>query len=101
MRLKLLGPPGTGKTTRLMDYLEAELKNGIAPNRVGFLTFTRAARIEALQRTGRDEKDFPFLKTIHAICYRQLAIGRDQIVRPENIRNFGLQLGVKLTGNTL
>ena len=101
MKLKLLGPPGTGKTTRLMEYLEKELREGTAPNRISFLTFTRAARIEALQRTGRNEKEFPFLKTIHAICYRQLAIGRDQIVRPENIREFGFRLGIKLTGNTL
>lgn len=65
------------------------------------MTFTRAARLEALQRTGKTERDFPYLKTIHSICYHQLTIGRDQIVRPENLREFGKQLGIKLTGSTL
>lgn len=65
------------------------------------MTFTRAARKEALTRTGKTEKDFPYLKTIHSICYHQLAIGRDQIVRPEDIRSFGNRIGVKLTGVTL
>jgi DNA helicase-2/ATP-dependent DNA helicase PcrA len=99
MKLKILGPPGTGKTTCLLQYLEKEIQNGTPPNRISFLTFTRAARVEALQRTNKADNDFPYLKTIHSICYRQLAIGRDQIVRPENIRKFGNQLGIKLTGN--
>lgn len=101
MKLKILGPPGTGKTNRLMQYLEKELEQGTLPSKISFLTFTRAARVEALQRTGKTEKDFPYLKTIHAICYRQLAIGKDQIVRPENLRVFGRQIGAKLTGNNL
>jgi DNA helicase-2/ATP-dependent DNA helicase PcrA len=99
MRLKILGPPGCAKTTTLLNYLQKEIADGIKPERISFLTFTRAARVEALQRTGEDEKNFPYLRTIHAICYRQLAIGRDQIVKPEDIRSFGNQLGAKLTGN--
>jgi len=101
MKHKLLGPPGTGKTTRLLEYLERELDSGIPAERIAFLTFTRAARLEALHRTGKTEKEFPYCKTIHSICYHQLGIGRDQIVRPENIRIFGKKLGVKLTGSDL
>lgn len=56
--------------------------------------------MEALERTGKTLNDFPFLKTIHSICYHQLGIGRDQIVRPETICKFGGQLGVKITGAT-
>ncbi len=82
-----------------MDYLQQELENGVDPNRVAFLTFTRAARLEALQRTGKTEADFPFLRTIHAICYRQLNISQDQIVRPSSLRAFGKSIGIKLTGN--
>ena len=100
MKLKLLGPPGTGKTTRLMQYLEKELQDGTDPHRLAFLTFTRAARVEALTRTGKTDEDFPFLRTIHAICYRQLAVSQDQIVRPKDLRVFGKQIGIKLTGTT-
>src|SRR5882762_7706809 len=98
VKLKLLGPPGTGKTTRLMELLKEELKRGTRPDRVAFLTFTRAARHEALQRTLRTEKDFPYLKTIHSICYHSLGIGKDQIVRPDNLKEFAQRMGIKLTG---
>jgi DNA helicase-2/ATP-dependent DNA helicase PcrA len=101
MKLKLLGPPGTGKTSKLLEYFEMELQSGVAPNRIAFLTFTRAARIEALQRTGRHETDFPYLKTIHSICYHQLNVGKDQIARPDNLRSFGYKIGIKMTGNEL
>lgn len=101
MKYKLLGPPGTGKTTRLLEYLERELEKGIPAERIAFLTFTRAARMEALHRANKTEKEFPFCKTIHSICYHQLGVGRDQVVRPENIRVFGKKIGIKLTGADL
>jgi len=101
MKMKLLGPPGCGKTTALLEYLEKELEAGVLPHRVAFLTFTRAARYEALQRTQKTNEEFPYLKTIHSICYHQLGTGRDQIVRPEDIRVFGKKIGIKLTGNEL
>jgi superfamily I DNA/RNA helicase len=83
-----------------MELLEEELALGTRPDKIAFLTFTRAAREEALQRTGRTEADFPYLRTIHAICYRQLGITQDQIVKPHDLRTFGKFLGVKLNGNT-
>ena len=98
MKLKLLGPPGCGKTTRLLQHLEKELEKGTPPERIAFLTFTRAARIEALTRTGKTDVEFPYLKTIHSICYHQLTIGKDQIVRPDTLRTFGRKIGVKLSG---
>lgn len=52
-------------------------------------------------RTGKNDKEFPYLRTIHSICYHQLGIGKDQIVRPNNLRVFGRKLGINLTGNTL
>ena len=98
---KILGPPGCGKTTRLLEYLQREIESGTPPERIAFLTFTRAARLEALQRTSQTEKTIPYLKTIHSICYHQLAVGKDQIVRPEDLRSFGLRLGIKMTGAEL
>ena len=101
MKLKILGPPGCGKTSRLMELLEKELADGVPPQRIAFLTFTRAAREEALLRTGKKDADFPYLRTIHAICYRQMNVTQDQVVKPSDLRKFGTFLGVKLNGNQL
>lgn len=101
MVTKMFGPPGTGKTTVLIDRLDEELANGTDPSRMAFLTFTRAARVEALTRTGKKDTDFPFLKTIHSICYHQLGINKDQIVTPKHVWQFGRKIGIKLTGSEL
>jgi superfamily I DNA/RNA helicase len=82
-----------------MELLEEELQIGTSPSRIAFLTFTRAAREEALARTGKTEAEFPFLRTIHAICYRQINLSQDQVVKPSDLRAFGKELGIKLNGN--
>lgn len=96
--LKLLGPPGTGKTRSLLEYLEMELKH-VEPTRVAFMTFTRAARLEALGRTGKTQDELPYVRTIHALCYRELGMSQEQIVKRENLMAFGKLVGEKVTGN--
>jgi DNA helicase II / ATP-dependent DNA helicase PcrA len=95
--LKIYGPPGTGKTTRMLELFEQELKT-VKPTRVGFMTFTRSARIEALSRASLTEDDLPFVKTIHAVCYRMLAVSQDQMIRPKQLKEFGKSIGVELSG---
>lgn len=97
-RLKLLGPPGTGKTRALLEYLELELVK-VRPDRIAFMTFTRAARLEALGRTGRTQDDLPYVRTIHALCYRELNISQEQMVHRSHLTAFGKLVGEKITGN--
>ena len=42
-----LGPPGTGKTTTLLDTIEQEMANGVPPDKIGFMTFTKRGVEEA------------------------------------------------------
>jgi superfamily I DNA/RNA helicase len=98
VRLKLVGPPGSGKTFTLLQLFEAELKRGTKPDRIAFLTFTRSAREEALSRANRPVEELPFLKTIHAVCYRQLGATQNQLVKPKDIVTFGKRLGLDLSG---
>lgn len=95
--LKVFGPPGTGKTWFLLQKLEEELKR-TRPYRIAFLTFTRTARAEAFQRAKMEEKDLPFLRTIHAICYRQMSVSQSQMIKPKMLREFGIQIGTEITG---
>jgi DNA helicase-2/ATP-dependent DNA helicase PcrA len=95
--LKIYGPPGTGKTYRMLELFEGELKH-VKASRVGFMTFTRAARLEALGRVSLSEEDLPFVKTIHAVCYRMLNISQDQMIRSKQLREFGKAIGVELSG---
>ncbi len=94
--LKLYGPPGTGKTTELLRLLELELKR-VPAERIAFLTFTRAARAEALERVGQDV-EFPYLRTLHSICYRQLGLSTHSTLTATALRAWGNALGFKLGG---
>ena len=68
---KILGPPGTGKTTRLLKYVQTFLKLGTPLNRIGYFAFTKKAANEAKERmlklypqySYRDLKSF---QTLHA-----------------------------------
>ena len=46
----ILGPPGTGKTTSLLNIVEDALSRGIPPERIAYLAFTRKAAYEAQER---------------------------------------------------
>lgn len=95
--LKIFGPPGTGKTTALLKLFDEELLT-VKPNRIGFMTFTRAARAEVLSRTSLSEEELPFVKTIHATCYKSLGIDQNQLVTTRDVRAFGTAIGVQLSG---
>ena len=46
----VLGPPGTGKTTKLLNLVELYLEKGVPPDKIGYFAFTRRAANEAIQR---------------------------------------------------
>ena len=50
MMRKILGPPGTGKTTRLLHYARTFLKLGTPIDKIGYFAFTKKAAGEAKER---------------------------------------------------
>ena len=50
MMRKILGPPGTGKTTRLLNYAKTFLKLGTPIDKIGYFAFTKKAATEAKNR---------------------------------------------------
>ena len=69
-RIIIPGPPGTGKTHTLMNYLDKELKKTPA-DKIVYLAFSKAAAKEAAKRANNDEVT---IKTMHAYGREKLDI---------------------------
>jgi superfamily I DNA/RNA helicase len=86
----ILGPPGTGKTTRLLNIVEQFMEAGVPPDRIGYFAFTRKAaneaRTRAVQRFKLEYKDLPYFSTLHALAYRQLGIRQNQLLVKRHYR---------------
>lgn len=98
----LLGPPGTGKTTTLINIVQSCIERGIQPERIGYFSFTRKATIEArtraIEKFGYPEEMFPYFRTLHSLAFREMRIKRDEVMSDKHYRAFGKALGVEFKG---
>ena len=68
---KLFGPPGTGKTTKLLKYVKTFLKLGTPIDKIGYFAFTTKAANEAIDRmldyhTAFERKDLGIEVTVYS-----------------------------------
>lgn len=98
----ILGPPGTGKTRRLLDILDQELATGTRPDRVAFLSFTKkaveTARDRAIERFNFTKDDLPWFRTLHSLAFARLGLRRDEVMQTKHYREIGAALGLTFAG---
>jgi DNA helicase-2/ATP-dependent DNA helicase PcrA len=98
----ILGPPGTGKTTYLLNQMEMELDRGVPPDRIGFVSFTRRAAQEAKDRAilkfGLSSKDLPWIRTLHSLCFRALGLNQSEVLTGKKLTEFGKWAGQPVSG---
>ncbi len=99
---KVFGPPGSGKTTFLLNVVEQELENGVLPSKIGYFAFTRKAANEAKERAIEkfpglnSESDFPWFRTLHSLAYKCLGVSNKDIMKPEHYSEFAKQAGLEI-----
>ena len=93
---KIFGPPGTGKTYRLLQRVKAYVRTGTPYHQIGYFAFTKKASGVARDRVGVSEKQVPYFQTIHAFCFHLLSMNEEQIMQPYNYEEIGKLLGIRV-----
>jgi superfamily I DNA/RNA helicase len=96
MRTIVLGPPGTGKTTTLLNKVNNYLKE-TDPDKIGYFAFTQKAAHEARDRAMKKfnytEDDLPYFRTLHSLAFQKLGLKKDQVMQPRHYKDLGEKLG--------
>ena len=102
MRYKVIGPPGTGKTRRLLNEVQKYVKKGIPLNRIGYFAFTRKAAGEARDRylkveTHLSKKDIKHFQTLHSLAFNNLGLKEENVMQELNYKRIGEECGIQVT----
>ena len=99
---KLFGPPGTGKTTKLLKYVKTFLKLGTPIDRIGYFAFTKKAAEEAIDRMLEqypryNRKDLKYFRTLHSLAFTRLGLKKSEVMQDEHYEDIGRKLGIEVT----
>jgi superfamily I DNA/RNA helicase len=99
---KVFGPPGSGKTTFLLNVVDTELQSGVHPTQIGYFAFTRKAATEARDRASAKFEqlnpgtDFPWFRTLHSLAYHCLGVTRKDMMSPQHFAEFAAEAGLEI-----
>lgn len=100
----ILGPPGTGKTTTLLNEVERELAAGTPPDRIGYVTFTTRGANEAIERACKkfrmEKSQLPHFRTLHSMCYRALQVRGGDLLVGKAFFEFADHAKIPVTGRS-
>jgi len=99
---KILGPPGTGKTTRLIKYVKTFVKLGTPIDKIGYFAFTKKAAEEAVDRMldaypKLQKKNLKHFRTLHSLAFTQLGMKKSNVMQDEHYQDIGRKLGIEVT----
>lgn len=101
-RVIVPGPPGTGKTTRCLREVDDALREGVRPERVAYVSFTRSAVQEARDRAchqfALERERLPFFRTLHSLALYLMGASSRELLSRDQLRELGELLGESLSG---
>jgi len=101
MKTIILGPPGTGKTTTLLNLVDEFIQQGIRPKQIGYFSFTKKAATEAATRAADKfnldiENDLSNFRTLHSYAFNQLGMTKEKMMGRDDYKEFGEKCGIPI-----
>lgn len=100
----IIGSPGCGKTTRLLNIIDEELSAGTHHNRIAFVSFSVAAIEEAISRASSrfriPRRDLRYFKTLHSLAFLIQGLKKENAFEWPQRKDFAKLNRLRLTYNS-
>jgi len=100
----ILGGPGAGKTTRLLNIMDEKFTDGFNSTEIAFVSFTKKAVSEAVDRAvakfDMRKSAFPYFRTLHSLAFASMNIRTNNVLNRGHMAKFSKQTGYQLTDRT-
>lgn len=81
----------------MISIVQDALKRGVAPSRIGFVSFTKKAANEGRDRARLIQKaPFQYFQTLHSLAFTQLGYTRPRVMNGKVLHDFAAWMGLDL-----
>jgi len=95
------GPPGTGKTQNISNLIRDAIEEGVPPERIACVSFTRKAASESRERVCRDwgltEDMLPYFQTLHSMAFHTGGYKSSDLIGQKDLEEIGDHVGLSFS----